>query len=90
METVTLEEASAHLAGLVDWVEQGGEESVITRDNRPVAKRVALPANRELLVVAVRTPPNRAAVVDAAISTALPPEPERPTPNSSAPHEASF
>jgi prevent-host-death family protein len=46
METVTLEEARAHLAGLVDRVAQGGEEIVITRDDRPVAKLVALPGTR--------------------------------------------
>ena len=46
METVTLEEASAQLEGLVGRVEQSGEEIVITRDNRPVAKLVALPVAR--------------------------------------------
>ena len=46
METVTLEEASAHLAGLVDRVAENGEEIVIMRDSQPVAKLDALSVTR--------------------------------------------
>jgi prevent-host-death family protein len=40
MSTVTLEEAQARLANLIDQL-QPGEEIVITRDQKPVARLVA-------------------------------------------------
>ena len=40
MSTVTLEEAQGHLARLIEQL-QPGEEIVITRDQKPVARLVA-------------------------------------------------
>ena len=42
MSTVTLEEAQAHLAELIDQL-QPGEQIVITRDQKPVATVCAMP-----------------------------------------------
>ena len=39
MQTITLEEAQSHLAEIIDKL-PSGEEVVITRDNRPVARLV--------------------------------------------------
>lgn len=44
MATVTLEEAQAHLADLIDKL-QPGEEVLITRDAEPVAKLVGAMAS---------------------------------------------
>ena len=48
MVTVTLVEAKAHLSELLDKVESG-EEVVITRHGRPVARMSALPQSKRPL-----------------------------------------
>ncbi len=45
MQTITLEEAQNHLAEIIDKLPPG-EEVVITRDNRPVARLVGEPAQK--------------------------------------------
>ena len=45
MQTITLEEAQSHLAEIIDKLPPG-EEVVITRDNRPVARIVGEPAQK--------------------------------------------
>ncbi len=44
MPQVGVLEAKTHLSGLVEALERGGEEVVITRHGRPVAKIVAIKA----------------------------------------------
>jgi antitoxin (DNA-binding transcriptional repressor) of toxin-antitoxin stability system len=45
MQTVTLEEAQSHLAEIIENLTPG-EEIVVVRDNRPVARIVAEPAEK--------------------------------------------
>jgi antitoxin (DNA-binding transcriptional repressor) of toxin-antitoxin stability system len=45
MQTITLEEAQSHLAEIIDKLPPG-EEAVITRDNRAVARIVGEPAQK--------------------------------------------
>jgi antitoxin (DNA-binding transcriptional repressor) of toxin-antitoxin stability system len=45
MQTITLEEAHSHLAEIIDKLPPG-EEVVITRDSRPVARIVGEPGQK--------------------------------------------
>jgi antitoxin (DNA-binding transcriptional repressor) of toxin-antitoxin stability system len=45
MQTITLKEAQSHLAEIIDKLTPG-EEVVLTRDDKPVARIVAGPAEK--------------------------------------------
>ncbi len=49
MTTITVEEAQARLSQLIDGL-AAGEELVITRDARPIAQLIGLPAGKPLPV----------------------------------------